>query len=80
MNEFINLHETWANVDVLKDHHYDRIYDCFHTIFGKDKDTNLCFILSIENFIHQENRNQINQNQNKRVYCQFENNLFTVDL
>ena len=83
MNEFINLHETWANVDVLKDHHYDRIYDCFHSLFGNYKNINLCLILSIENFLNQENQNQNNLyqiNPNKRVHCQFENDLFTVDL
>ena len=65
-----NIHETYALVDVLEDHHYARIYDCFHATFGMNKDIDRCLILAIEN----------NNNQNKKIHCQFENNLFTVDL
>ena len=72
--EIVDLHQTYK-VDVLEDHHYRRIYDYFHNFFGNDKDTNLCFIRSFE---YRSNQNQ--NNQILRVHCQFENNLFTVDL
>ena len=74
-----NIHETYALVDVLEDHHYACIYDYFHAQYGMDKDIERCLILAIE-IINNHNQNQINQNQNKKIHCQFENNLFTVDL
>ena len=68
-----NIHETYALVDVLEDNHYARIYNYFHAKFGMDKDIDRCLILAIENINN-------NNNQNKKIHCQFENNLFTVDL
>ena len=70
--DITNIHETYGLVDVLEDHHYARIYDYFHETYGNDKDTDRCLILAIE-IIN-------NQNQNKIIHCQFENNLFTVNL
>ena len=72
-----NIHETYALVDVLEDHHYARIYDYFHATFGMDKDIDRCLILAIEILNHNQNQNL---NQNKKIHCQFEDNLFMVDL
>ena len=72
--EIVDLHQTYK-VDVLEDHHYRHIYDYFHNFFGNDKNTNLCFIRSFEYPSYQNQNNQF-----IRVHCQFENNLFTVDL
>ena len=67
MNNIQNIHQTFDLIDVLGDHHFDRIYERFHELFGEDKDTCLCKILAIDRCLRQ-------------VTCKFEENIFKVDL
>ena len=67
MEDIENLHISFELIDILEDHHFDRIYEKYHRLFGDDKDTSLCEILTIDRILNQ-------------VACKFEGNRFKVDL